>query len=152
MVKSDDRQAFSNCLLRECLIVGVKAKFHLALDNCILDRVMIARSRFDRFEIQNTRIVNMDFLGIESGQLNFNQCQAHKRKGRVSFEDCKITEVGGLEAMGKNGVSVAVDAPMWRDLGDHYLRERGIEQLDGKAASNYGLLDEIGEGLEQKRF
>ena len=147
---------FSNCLLRECLIMGVKANFNLALDNCILDRVIIARSRTDRFDIHNSRIVDVEFLGIESTHLNFHQCQAHKLKGRVSFEDCDIRKIGGLEAMAKQGVSVHVDAPMWRNLGDHYLSERGIQQLDagapGKAAASYGLLDEIGEGLGRYRF
>lgn len=85
---------FSNCLLRECLIMGVKANSHLSLDNCILDRVIIARSRTDRFEIHNCRIVEIDFLGIESTFLNFRECQAHKRKGRVSFEDCGGSQVG----------------------------------------------------------
>lgn len=142
---------FSNCLLRECLIMGVKAKFHLAFDNCILDRVMIVRSRTDRIEIHNSSIVEIDFLGMESNQINFHQCQAHKRRGRVSFEECDILKAGGLEALGKQGVAVHVDAPMWRDLGDHYLREHGIQELDGRAAQKYGLLDEIGLGLGQPR-
>ncbi|OED44831.1 hypothetical protein AB833_00665 [Chromatiales bacterium (ex Bugula neritina AB1)] len=136
---------FSNCLLRECLIVGVNAKFHFALDNCILDRVMVARSRIDTFDVHNCNIAEIEFLGIESIRLNFHMCQAHKRNGRVLFEDCEIEKVGGLEAMGKQGVDVLVDAPMWRDLGDYYLRERGIKQLEIGAVPKYNLLDELGQ-------
>lgn len=137
--------SFSNCLLRECLIMGVKSKSHLVLDNCILDRVMIARSRTDRIEITNSNITEMDFLGVESTQLSFHQCKAHKRKGRVFFEECELAKVAGLELIVKNGIKVFVDKLMWRDLGDSYLRERGFQQLEGNAAANYALLDEIGQ-------
>lgn len=109
---------------------------------------MIARSRTDRFDIHNSRIVDIEFLGIESTQLDFHQCQAHKRKGRVLFEDCEIKKGGGLEALGQHGISVHVDAPMWRDLGDYYLNERGIQQLDGGAALKCSLLDKLGQSLE----
>ncbi|MFK7855480.1 MAG: pentapeptide repeat-containing protein [Granulosicoccus sp.] len=136
--------SFSNCLLRECLIVGVKSKSHFALDNCILDRVMIARSRTDRIEIVNSNITEMDFLGVESTQVSFHQCKAHKRIGRVSFEECEFEKVAGLEFIVKNGVKVFVDKLMWRDLGDSYLRERGFQQLESSTTANYALLDEIG--------
>lgn len=142
---------FSNCLLRECLIVGVRSKFHLSFDNCILDRVIIARSRTDKLEIENSRIVELEFLGFETAQLNFRECQPYKRKGRVSIEDSVISQVSGLEMMGKSGISVDVDAPMWRDLGNHYLKQRGFRQIDANSISKYNLLDDIGEGLMQPR-
>jgi len=142
---------FSNCLLRNCLIIGIKARSYLGLDNCIIDNVTIARSHIDRFEIHNSRIAAIDFVGVSSPQITFHQCQAHKRKGRMSFADCSIERVGGLETMGKSGVSVLVDEPMWRDLGDYYLRERGMRQLDRKAALHDDLLDEISQGLDRRR-
>ena len=143
---------FRNCLLRDCLIMGIKARSYLGLDNCIIDRVTIARSQTDRFEIHNCRIAAIEFVGVSSAQLIFHQCQAHKRKANVTFSGCSIERVGGLEVMGKPGVGVLVDAPMWRDLGDHYLRERGIQQLDDSAAQNDDLLDEISLGLNRRRL
>ncbi|MFK7996840.1 MAG: pentapeptide repeat-containing protein [Granulosicoccus sp.] len=134
---------FSNCLLRECLIMGVNAKYHFALDDCILDHVMFARSRVDRFDIHNTRIVDIEFLGVEASQLDFFNCQAHKRKGSVSFDGCELRKISGLEAMGTHGVNVHVDATMWRDLGDSYLRERGFQQLVERKASESRILDDI---------
>jgi hypothetical protein len=142
---------FSNCLLRDCLIIGIKARSYLGLDNCIIDNVTMARSHTDRFEIHNSRIAAVDFVGVTFPQLTFHQCQAHKRKGRISFADCGIERVGGLETMGKSGVSVLVDAPMWRDLGDHYLRECGMQQLDDRAALHDDLLDKISQGLDRRR-
>jgi len=136
--------SFRNCLLRECLIMGVKSKSHLVLDNCILDKVMIARSRTDRIEVVTCNITEMDFLGVESTEVSFPQCKAHKRKGRVSFDESELAKVTGLESIVKNGVEVFVDKLMWRDLGDSYLRERGFQQLESNAAAKYALLDEIG--------
>ncbi|MGK0224025.1 MAG: hypothetical protein ACI9ON_003273 [Limisphaerales bacterium] len=142
---------FSNCLLRDCLIIGIKARSYLGLDNCIIDNVTMARSHTDRFEIHNSRIAAVDFVGLTSSQLTFHQCKSHKRKGRISFADCSIERVGGLDTMSKSGVGVLVDEPMWRDLGDHYLRERGMQQLEGRAALQDDLLDEISQGLDRRR-
>ncbi|MGI9327042.1 MAG: hypothetical protein ACR2PZ_17625 [Pseudomonadales bacterium] len=142
---------FVNCLLRDCLIIGVKARSYLGLDNCIIDRVTMARSHADRFEVHNSQIAAIEFVAVTSPQLTFHQCQAHKRRGRMLFADCRIERVGGLETMGKSGISVVLDEPMWRELGDHYLRERGMQQLDVRAPLHEDLLDEIGQGLDRQR-
>ena len=143
---------FRNCLLRDCLIMGIKARSYVGLDNCIIDRVTIVRSDTDRFEVHNSRISEIAFVGVSSNQLTFHQCKAHKRKGQVSFSGCSIERIGGLEAMGTLGVSALVDEPMWRDLGDHYLREHGIQQLDDRAASHDDFLDELGQSLDRRRL
>lgn len=143
---------FRNCLLRDFLIMGIKARSYVGLDNCILDRVTIVRSHTDRFEIHNSRISQIDFSGVSSTQLTFHQCKPHKREGQVSFSGCSIEHVGGLETMGKLGVSTLVDEQMWRDLGDHYLREHGFQQLDDEAALHEGLLDEVAQGLDRRRL
>ena len=142
---------FSNCLLRDCLIIGIKARSYLGLDNCIIDNVTVARSHTDRFEIHNSLIAAVDFIGITSAQLTFHQCQAYRKKGRISFADCSIERVGGLETMGKSGISVEVDEPMWRDLADYYLRERGMQQLAGCTAMHNDLLDDISQDLDRRR-
>jgi len=139
---------FDNCLLRECVFVGIKANAQLCFENCILDRVMMARCRTDVLDIYNSRLVEMNFLGMESTEINFHQCQAHKRKGRVSFEECECTKIAGLDVLGNDGIEVQVDKPLWRALGDYYLKERGIKPLNdetaGNTASHYALLDQIG--------
>lgn len=140
--------SFNNCLLRNCLILGVNAKFHFAFDNCILDRVLIARSRTDRFDIHNSRIANIEFLGSESVHLDFYQCQAHKRKGQLSFEECEMEKITGLEEISAEGVSVHLDTPMWRDLGDAYLKKRGFQPLESGAAPKYSLLDRMEKNFD----
>lgn len=141
---------FSNCLLRECLITGIKAQSYLALENCIVDQLMIARSRIEQLDIQHCNIADIEYLGIESTQVSFRECKAHKKRGKVSFQECAVSKLIGVELLGKNSLTVQVDANMWRELGDFYLRERGFEQIDGMALRNYGVLDEINEGIVHK--
>ncbi len=137
---------FVNCLLRECLIMGVKSKFHLGLDNCIVDNVMVTRSHIDHFEIRACQIAELDLLGVESPSMGFHQCQPYKKAGQVSIEECEIEKISGLDVLGEAGIVVQVDTPMWRDLGDYYLKEKGFQQHQGRAASTFDLLDNIGEG------
>mgnify|MGYP001043010091 CR=1 FL=1 len=142
---------FVNCLLRDCLIIGVRARSYLGFDNCIIDNVTLARCQTDRFEFHNSSIAAIDFVRVASKQLTFHQSQAHKKSGRMSFANCDVDRVGGLEALGKAGLSVQLDIPMWRDLGDQLLKERGMQQLDGVAiAKQDDLIDEVSERLDHR--
>lgn len=138
---------FSNCLLRECVIIGIKAQSYLSLDNCIVDRMMIARSRIEKMDVHYCNIVDLKYLGIESDQVSFHECKAHRKKGNVSFQECEISKFVGVDLLGKSALTVQVDAGMWRDLGDYYLKGFGFEQHTGTALSDYGLLDELSESI-----
>ncbi len=138
---------FVNCLMRDCMIVGAKARSHLALDNCILDGLTVARSQIDRLEIHDCRIGAADCIEMASAQVAFHRCSAHKRQGRVSFSDSDLEKVRGLDTLSESGIRVVVDAALWRDLGDHLLRERGIEELDRSSVLSTDVLDGIAHDL-----
>jgi len=141
---------FANCLLRDCMMVGVKSRSHLALDNCILDGLTLARSQTDRLEIHNCRIGTFDCAELISAQLVFHHCNSHRRCGRVSFSDSDLVKVGGLDSLGESGINVVVDAALWRDLGDYFLRERGIEELDRSSVLSTDSLDRITQDLDRR--
>jgi hypothetical protein len=143
---------FANCLLRDCLIVGVKSNSHLTLDNCILDGLTFARIRTDRFEIHNCRIGSLNCVEVTSAQLVFHHCNSHKRYGRISFSDSDLAKVVGLDTLGESGINVVVDAALWRDLGDYLLRERGIEELDRSSILSTDSLDRIAQYLDRRRL
>jgi hypothetical protein len=142
---------FDNCLLRDCLFIGVRARSYLGFDNCIIDDVTLTKSHTDRIEFHNSSIAAIDFRGVSSKHLALHHCQAHKRLGRVSFSNCDIERVSGIEKIGDAGISVQLDGPMWRDVGDHLLKERGMQQLDAVAiARQDDLIDEISGKLDQR--
>lgn len=138
---------FSNCLLRDCLIIGAKARFHLAFDNCILDGLTLVQCHTDRLEIVESRLASVDFMAATGHQLMIHQCQPYKKSGRVSFMDCRFDAVGGLDVLGGLGVSVVVDAQMWNDLGDQYLREKGIQQREDAGPPLETFFDNLTKNL-----
>lgn len=70
----------------------------------------------------------------------------------TTISDSSFERVIGLEAMSEAGVNVLLDPPMWRDLGDYYLRERGMQPIEGSAAALHDdLLDEVIADLDQRR-
>ena len=143
---------FANCLLRDCMIVGVKSRSHLALDNCVLDGLTMARSQTDRLEVHNCHIGAIDCIEVTSAQLVFHRCNSHKRHGRVSFSDSDLAKVRGLDTLRESGISVVVDTALWRDLGDYFLRERGIEELDRSSVLSTDSLDRIAHDLDRRRL
>lgn len=146
--------SFRHCLLRNCLITGIKARFNLLFDDCILDRVMLARSHVDHLQFDRCRIARLDVLNVEANRIDFRDCSVFKRKGQVSFEECQLSKLNGLDTLGKSGITVHVDAPLWQSLGDHYLGLMGFEPLDTRdarrPAAGYAVLDDIAEQLGQR--
>lgn len=136
---------FRDCLLRDCLIMGIKSQSSLAFDNCILDGALMVRSRVETVQIQHCHIASLDFRGVESGKISFHHCKPHKRKGMVSLRESEVSTLLGLDALGRNNITVEVDVPLWRDLGDALLKAQGIQPLADGAKTNYDLLDEIDE-------
>ncbi|MBX2883358.1 MAG: pentapeptide repeat-containing protein [Granulosicoccus sp.] len=142
---------FRNCLIRNCLISGSKANHLLAFENCIIDRLTIARCRIDELHIVDSRLVLLEFLGLQCELAGFDRCEPHKRNAggkvttKVCLTECEITKARGLDRLGESGIKVEVDAELWRELGDHLLKERGFSLVDDKAAASYDILDEIAD-------
>lgn len=142
---------FQNCRLHDCLILGMRSRSHLALDGCLLDGLTLARCRIDRLELHDCRIGSLQFIEVTSERLLFHRSSARKGQGRVTISDSELAMVGGLETLKDSGIHVAVDAALWRDLGDHLLRERGFEQLERPFEPSPGSLDELIDDLDRRR-
>ena len=133
---------FANCLLRDCVFVGVKSVAHLALDNCVLDGVTIVRSRLDRLELLASRIADFECALNAGRELRVSDCTSPKRRaGRVVLQDSRFARLTGLDTLGAAGVSVHMDAVLWRALGDQLLAERGFAELDNESRLSERALD-----------
>ena len=134
---------FVNCLIRDCIVLGIKSKSHFVLDNCILDGLSLDRSDIDRLEVHGCRIGALTCTNISARQILFHHCRSLKRTGgEISLSDSDLAQVSGLDSLAKAGITLRVDSPLWRDLGDSLLRERGIEEVEQSKA---GLTDELAE-------
>lgn len=138
--------SFVNCLFRDCFIVNVKSSSHISFINCNLDNIVCLTSQFENIEIQNTKIGEVTFARIRAEKLIINDCYNYKRKGSLSIIDSQFSAVGGLEDVTKIGVKVNVDSNLWRDLGDFYLKQKGIEEFDVESGSS--LNRSLSEALE----
>ena len=69
----------------------------------------------------------------------------------MAFSDNDLAKVGGLNTLRESGISVVVDTALWRDLGDYFLRERGIEELDRSSVLSTDSLDRIAHDLNRRR-
>lgn len=133
----------ANCLLRDCVFVGVKSVEHFALDNCVLDGVTIARSRLDRLELLASQIIDFECAFNEGREFRVSGCVSPKRRaGRVVLQDSRFVRLMGLDSLGAAGVSVHMDAALWRAMGDRLLVERGFAELDGELRLSERALDE----------
>lgn len=121
--------SFVNCLLRNCFFVNVKSVSHLSFSDCIVDDVVVICSKFDSFEVQDSKIGLLSFVELGIKQLQFQQCSAYKRSGLFSVFASELAAVGGLETLPKAGVKIQIDAELWRDLGDYYLKQKGFAHL-----------------------
>jgi len=128
--------SFVNCLFRDCFIVNVKSSSHISFINCNLDNIAFLKSKFENIEFQNTKIGEVTFARICAEKLLLNDCYNYKRKGSLSIIDSQFSAVGGLEGVTKIGVKVNVDSNLWRDLGDFYLKQKGIAEFDVESGSS----------------
>ncbi len=72
-------------------------------------------------------------------KLLLNDCHNYKRKGSLSIIDSQFSAAGGLEDITKLGIKVNVDSNLWRDLGDFYLKQKGIVEFDVESGSSLNL-------------
>ncbi len=142
---------FQNCRLHACLFLGIRSRSHLALDGCLLDSLTLARCRADRLEIHDCRIGSMHCIEVTAERLLFHRSSSRKGQGRVTITDSELAMAGGLDTLKDSGVRVAVDAALWRDLGDRLLRERGFEQLDRPFGHSTESLDQLTDVLDRRR-
>ena len=132
---------FANCLLRDCIVIGVRSKSHLVLDNCILDGLTLARSSIDSFEVQGCRVATLSCLEVSARRLVFQHCWAPKRATScITLDGGDLQQVSGLDGLAQAGIGVRVDAALWRDMGDALLRERGVEELDASVSDELAEL------------
>lgn len=133
---------FANCLMRDCVVLGVRSKSHLVLDNCILDGLTLARSSIDSLEVQNCRIAALNCFGVSARRLAFHHCQSPKRAaGSITLDASDLVQVNGLDGLAQAGIGLRVDAALWRDMGDALLRERGVEELEAGDVTQGALVD-----------
>lgn len=131
--------------------MGVNARIGLTVYDCIIDNLTIGRSHTDSLVISHSRVSSVNLLGVDAGTLEFHQCEAYKSRGKVIIQECEIEKVSGLEQLGNGRVTTHVDALMWRDLGDNYLKKIGIRQHTDRASGSYDLLDSISQAADLYR-
>lgn len=141
---------FVNCLFRDCLFVGVKSRSYLAMDSSILDGLTIARSQLDRFELLGCQLRVFDCVEVGMAKLIFHHSTSHKKTGRVSLSNCDLAIIGGLDTLKEAGVRVLVDAALWRELGDHLLRERGVEEQVQESVLSANSVERIVHDLSSR--
>ena len=61
--------------------------------------------------------------------LHFQDCEKYKRLGEVTLTDVKLSGATGLDTLRSCGVQVKMDAALWRELSDSFMREKGFEEI-----------------------
>ena len=135
---------FANCLLRDCVIVGIRSAAHMAMDNCILDGLSLYRSSVGSLEVSDCRIGELTCVKLQANRLGLRNCQRSKRSsGVVAVAASEIAQIVGLDGLAQAGIGMRVDGALWREMGDSLLRERGVELVPGQASDTEDQLEAL---------
>ena len=61
------------------------------------------------------------------------------RYSGLTLTQLNLKSVGGLTELRKSGVAVQVDGDLWRSLGDMYLRQQGLDEIEGDKLDDLSL-------------
>ncbi|MBT5872339.1 MAG: hypothetical protein HOH43_02880 [Candidatus Latescibacteria bacterium] len=122
---------FIDCMLRDCVFADVKSRAQIQFVNTKIDGVYMTKITLDQLEFQRSKIGNVTVASGDCHTLSFHQCTPMNRNSALTLTQMNLTSIGGLVELRKSGVSVHLDAELWRLLGDLFLREQGFNEIGG---------------------
>ncbi len=130
---------FVDSTLRDCVFADVKSRAQMNFTNTRIEGVFMTEILLDHLEFQQSKIGSVTIAGGECQTLSFHHCAPMNRYSGLTLTQLNLKSVGGLTELRKSGVAVQVDGDLWRSLGDMYLRQQGLDEIEGDKLDDLSL-------------
>lgn len=121
---------FVDCFFRNSLAVGCKSTNFLVFGDSTITGLTLSNTMIDNLEFRRSKVGQLTIAGTQLVELFFHACSPHRRHAIVRLSELKLGAIGGVQELRTAGIEVRIDSDLWRLMGNLYLRQLGLGEMD----------------------